>query len=157
MNPAIIKIKPNYNSHVPHILNYTWQDENGNILGQEEILELSEIIGSEPLPIRISLSIDTGECIFTESILIDNIVCSIPEGFSPNGDGFNDSFDLSFMEVQSLLVFNRHGRKVYSKTNYTNEWIGQDNSGNSLPTGTYYYTIKTSNGQTIEGWVYLNK
>jgi len=60
--------------------------------------------------------------------------------------------------VAKLSIFNRYGTSVYSKTNYTNEWGGQSNSGNELSDGTYYYVIELKNGRdTKTGWVYINR
>ena len=78
------------------------------------------------------------------------------KGISPNGDGDNEEFLLA--DVKSLSIFNRYGSKVYSHgANYTNEWHGQSISGNELPDGTYYYVITRSSGESITGWIYINR
>ena len=82
--------------------------------------------------------------------------CVIPRGISPNGDTYNQSFDLTGMCVAKLEVFNRYGIEVYSQENYTNEWYGQSGRGN-LPDGTYFYMISLAGGEHITGWVYLQK
>jgi gliding motility-associated-like protein len=84
------------------------------------------------------------------------ITAEIPKGISPNDDSINDSFDLRALMVDHLTIFNRYGLRVYEKNNYLNEWKGQDNGGKLLPTGTYYYYIKTNFGSEKTGWVYLN-
>lgn len=92
--------------------------------------------------------------------------CIIPEGISPNGDGINDSFDLTFLNetlgIEKLEIFNRYGRKVYEASNYTNEFFGQDQGGSNLVTGTYFYVIKLresndSFSRTEKGWLYINR
>ena len=87
---------------------------------------------------------------------VDNTMCEIPRGVSPNNDGWNDFFDLSNLDSQVLTIFNRHGIKVYEAQNYTNEWYGQSDKGD-LPTGTYYYMITLSAGKQVTGWVYLQR
>ncbi|SFJ90489.1 T9SS type B sorting domain-containing protein, partial [Myroides guanonis] len=83
--------------------------------------------------------------------------CPIAKGISPNGDGLNDSFDLSLHGVQSLKIYNRLGVEVFSfGSNYTNQWVGQDKSGNPLPDGTYYYVV-TAHDKIRTGWVQINK
>ena len=47
--------------------------------------------------------------------------------------------------------------EVYSKDDYTNEWDGKTNSGDELPTATYYYVVTFSSGEVKTGWVYLNR
>jgi len=66
----------------------------------------------------------------------------IPEGFSPNGDGTNDLFEIENVPANltySLEIFNIWGDKVYQSENYKNDW-----DGGNLPTGTYYYVVKFS-------------
>ncbi|KAF2510988.1 T9SS type B sorting domain-containing protein [Flavobacterium arcticum] len=88
--------------------------------------------------------------------------CFIQRGISPNSDGMNDSFDLTGYNVKELSVFNRYGVKVYTASNYTNQWHGQSDNGNELPTGTYFYSINVANenqmsGQQKTGWIYVNR
>lgn len=96
-------------------------------------------------------------CAAQKSFIVDTILCEIPRGISPNGDGDNDTFDLSGYGVIRLSIFNRYGVEVYNQTNYNNEWSGQSTNGNELPTGTYYYMIELKNGETKTGWVYINR
>jgi gliding motility-associated-like protein len=81
--------------------------------------------------------------------------CEIPKGISPNGDGKNDTFDLSFLNGVALQIFNRYGVEIYSKSNYSNEWDGKDYNNNTLPAGVYYYIVKNSTIEIKTGWVYL--
>jgi gliding motility-associated-like protein len=81
--------------------------------------------------------------------------CEIPKGISPNGDGKNDTFDLSFLNGVALQIFNRYGMEIYSKSNYHNEWDGKDYNNTTLPTGVYYYIVKNSIIEIKTGWVYL--
>ncbi|TYB78964.1 T9SS type B sorting domain-containing protein [Bizionia myxarmorum] len=82
----------------------------------------------------------------------------IPEVITPNDDGYNDSFDLDGYDVSSFEVFNRHGVKVFSKTNgYTNEFKGIADNGDELPVGTYFYVMKYQGGKVRTAWVYINK
>ena len=81
----------------------------------------------------------------------------IPKGVSPNNDDLNDNFDLSNFNVSKLEIFNRYGIKVYSKSNYTNEWTGTSDDGQELPDATYYYVVEFEGGDTKTGWVYINR
>lgn len=80
----------------------------------------------------------------------------IPKGISPNRDGKNDILDLSDFFIAELSIFNRYGTKVYSKTAYTNEWKGQSDTGEILPTGTYFYSLLLVDGQVLSGYIQLN-
>ena len=113
------------------------------------------------LPLTFSVNVTTADgCQQIHPITLDRIYCDIQKGISPNPipDGKNDFFDLRLMNVQTLSIFNRYGTKVYSKGDYTNEWIGQSDSGSELPDGTYYYVIDFKNDQpTKTGWIYINR
>ena len=86
----------------------------------------------------------------------DLVICLIPEGISPNNDGYNDTFELKGYNVNSLKIYNRYGKLVYSTTNYNDNWEGQSNDGNKLPVGTYFYHMIYDNNLEKTGWVYIN-
>ena len=101
---------------------------------------------------------DTGCSSITSQTVIELESCVIPQGISPNGDGMNDTFDLSSYRVTKLEIFNRLGTLVYSKTNYVDEWHGQTNDGEELPVGTYFYTMEYEDGtKKRSAWVYIQR
>lgn len=89
----------------------------------------------------------------------------IPEGFSPDGDGVNDYFEIRGLEQYdrvTISVFNRWGNVIYKSDNYQNDWDGTTSKtlggASSLPTGTYFYVIKVvDNGNQYKGNVFLKK
>lgn len=68
---------------------------------------------------------------------------TIPNGFSPNGDGKNDVWQIDFIyqfpdcEVE---VYNRWGERLFYSKGYAVPFNGQY-KGKDLPVGTYYYVI----------------
>ena len=67
----------------------------------------------------------------------------IPNAFTPNGDGINDTWEIPALLVYSnydLSVFNRYGLKVYQTVMYGKAWDGKRN-GKELPYGTYYFIL----------------
>ncbi|WP_320814665.1 gliding motility-associated C-terminal domain-containing protein [Flavobacterium sp.] len=129
---------------------YEWFDSNSNPIGSTATVFVSSID-----TYQVNVTVDN--CTTTEYILIDNVTCIIPKGVSPNGDGLNDNWDLTGLNVNKAQIFNRYGKEVYSKSNYTNEWNGRTNNGNELPDATYYYVLSLPNGVVKTGWVYLNR
>lgn len=69
----------------------------------------------------------------------------IPNAFSPNGDGNNESWEIANMETHpncEVEVFNRWGTLVWKSTGYTLQWNGSNyRNGEVLPEGTYFYII----------------
>jgi gliding motility-associated-like protein len=74
---------------------------------------------------------------------------------SPNGDGVNDYFEISNVELYkdySLTIYNEFGLVVYKAlNNYNNDWDGTYN-GNRLQTAAYFYVFKNNfNGIEFKG------
>jgi gliding motility-associated-like protein len=68
---------------------------------------------------------------------------SIPNAFSPNGDGINDTWEIRALESYPdcrVTVFDRYGLRVLQQTNYDKAWNGTNN-GKDIPAGVYYYII----------------
>jgi large repetitive protein len=80
----------------------------------------------------------------------------IPNGFSPNGDGFNELFVITNIggKKVDIQIFNRWGAVVYKNANYDNTWNGTANTGfgmgEDLPTGTYWYIIKIDDSTEVK-------
>ena len=60
-------------------------------------------------------------------------------------------------DTKKLQIFNRYGTRVYSLSNYSDQWHGQTDDGDELPDGTYYYVIERNNEETVTGWIYINR
>ncbi|MGZ3865041.1 MAG: T9SS type B sorting domain-containing protein [Bacteroidia bacterium] len=72
----------------------------------------------------------------------------IPNLITPNGDGFNDKFEIKKLELfkqNSLAIVNRSGQLIYAMENYDNNWEGTY-QGNVVQDGSYYYILKISSG-----------
>lgn len=81
--------------------------------------------------------------------------CPIQRGISPNGDGANDGFDLEIFDLDELKIYNRYGKEVFKhEKGYKNQWNGQDQRGQDLPAGTYFYVFKTP-FDTYQGYIHL--
>lgn len=68
----------------------------------------------------------------------------IPKFFTPNGDGFNDTFvigGLDFYTVFEITIYDRYGKLLKSIKNTTDGWNGTFNN-QKLPAGDYWYQIK---------------
>ena len=100
---------------------------------------------------------DASYCAMETYVTVSYVQCEIPEGISPNGDAYNQYFDLSTFGVKRLEIYNRYGKLVYSRNNYKKEWYGQDSGNGALPVGTYFYIIKLEDNTQKTGSVYINR
>ena len=85
----------------------------------------------------------------------------IPNSFTPNGDGIDESFVPQGLGVESfsMLVFTRWGEEVFLTKELAQGWEGKLFNGSAAPTGIYTYRIVTedANGKirTYQGEVNL--
>ena len=134
----------------PSTSTYAWTGPNGFTAATQTIVVTD--IGT------YNVTVTTAEnCIATGTYEVVSTSCLIQRGISPNGDEENDFFDLSTLDVEQLSIFNRYGQEVYTRSPYSDQWVGQTDSGDELPTGTYFYMIRRSNGEEITGWIYINR
>lgn len=104
------------------------------------------------------------DTVFVKQVNVLPIKLKIPNVITPNGDNINDFFVITeappndseednstlkslannqfrplndYYKSTTLVIFNRHGRKVYESVNYQNDW-----DGGGLKDGTYFYVLK---------------
>ncbi|MDR2083546.1 MAG: gliding motility-associated C-terminal domain-containing protein [Bacteroidales bacterium] len=91
----------------------------------------------------------------------------IPNVFSPNSDGINDTFDItiegdeerSILDIflgNTLVIYNRQGKLVYSKNDYPGSPGEFD--GRNLSDGVYFYVLKCKGlkkDEVYEGYVHI--
>ena len=90
----------------------------------------------------------------------------VPEGFSPNGDGSNETLIIPNLEDYPdhvLKVFNRWGVEVFKASPYNNDWNGTNQGkmavGNeALPEGTYFYILDLGiDDKIVKGYIYITR
>ncbi len=92
----------------------------------------------------------------------DNEPIIIPSVITPNGDGFNDTWNIQNVESLEnieIYIFNRWGDKVFEYrgtgvdyASASKQWNGLYN-GKELPLGTYVYILKVKDSDTFKGTV----
>jgi gliding motility-associated-like protein len=67
----------------------------------------------------------------------------VPNAFSPNGDGINDSFAIQGLEIVKfkLQIFDRWGLQFFYSDNIMSYWDGTLN-GELVPIDTYVWKIE---------------
>ncbi|MDG1157843.1 MAG: gliding motility-associated C-terminal domain-containing protein, partial [Flavobacteriales bacterium] len=113
------------------------------------LLADSTAFNPETLPMTadqefILYAVSAGGCITTDTVIVNIIPeISVPDGFTPNDDGMNDTWvigNVAFYPTTTVQVYNRWGELLYESVGYTDPWDGTY-EGSLLPIGTYYYVI----------------
>jgi gliding motility-associated-like protein len=159
----------------------TWANAN-NTGGFDPINNTFNPLEIAPGDYLFSYTINDGSCLVRYDVLIivgqvnpcELII--IHNAFTPNGDNFNEWFQIENIEdfncypSNTVEIYNRWGVLVYETKNYDNntsrfEGISEGrvtvNKSDELPTGTYFYLIQwtTTDGQTVtkDGYLYLTR
>ena len=85
----------------------------------------------------------------------------IPQIITPNGDVANEFWnidDVDYFTKSTLIIFNRWGTVVYQEAPYLNQWKGQNENGDDLPDGTYYYSLDLGNDKPpYKGYIVITR
>lgn len=105
---------------------------------------------SGPGTYNVNLITANGSCYDTTAvtIVVDYIdVFSVPNVFTPNGDGANDFLFIThsgFKEFKFEL-YNRWGQVIFTSQAPSFNWDGKDPDGQTVSDGTYYWIVKGVN------------
>ncbi len=92
----------------------------------------------------------------------------LPDGFSPNGDGVNDTYDYNNLDIIypnfEMEIYNRYGNIVFKGRANSPRFDGTSNQARTvvkgdLPVGVYFYIFKFNDGETKpeQGRLYLSR
>lgn len=146
----------------------TYHDSESDAISGSAALS-SPYAASDQQTIYARITDNATGCFDFTSFNVTVEVCEviIPEGFSPNNDGINDTFRIVNIEQYpnfELTVFNRNGNSIYETrgSNYE-EFAGIANKGilasdGLVPVGTYFYVVKFNDPlvEDVASWVYIN-
>lgn len=127
---------------------YLWNDRS-----RDSILQVSS-----PKTYWLQVT-DSSHCTSSDTIVLTAGYCNepiIPNAFSPNGDGINDTWNIEHLKDFPnchVSVFNRYGAKVFESTGYDRPWDGMYSIDGKRPVGTYYYLMIIPGYKTYSRWL----
>ncbi|SHI49621.1 gliding motility-associated C-terminal domain-containing protein [Flavobacterium terrae] len=165
-NPTIQDLSDNTNASTTVV----WYDAltAGNLLSSSQLLQEGVTYYG------FDISASTG-CISKDvlSVTVTLTNCNetpdffIPDGFSPNGDGVNDTFtipDIQFIYPDyKLEIYNRYGNLMFEGNKDKPNWDGKNSTskimGDVAPNGVYFYVVyfNKNNKAPKQGRLYLNR
>ncbi len=166
--PTINDMSLNITEYNASTDNIVWYDSptNGSVIPDSAILNnaityyaalVDATTGCES-SVRLAITTDLTSC----GKLI------LPDGFSPNDDGTNDTYDFDNLHILYpdfvIEIFNRYGNIVYKGNSSTPRFDGTSNQSRTigsgdLPVGVYYYIFYFNDGENKpeQGRLYLSR
>ena len=159
-----VYVKPNQDyflSGPDGFTSYTWSPDNQI---DSPFSQGVTFTGTESQTITINATHPSG-CTITDSVVMIVVDLSIPNGFSPNGDAYNEYFVIPELTTDSLkasiAIWNRWGELVVETDDYKNDWNGRCRTDlclgkKELPEGTYFYHLNVHD-VTFKGYITLKR
>jgi gliding motility-associated-like protein len=143
------------------VTGYQWMVNGKNTGPDSAAFTTTRLLNGDTVTCTITLASGCTVSVTSLPIIVSILpppILSIPNAFSPNGDGINDVWDipdLAYYPKCLVNIYNRWGGMVFQSRGYTIAWDG-NYKGQILPAGTYYYVINLENkGKPLSGWVAL--
>lgn len=137
---------------------YNWEPADNIISGQNSAVLQARVLTNNTYTVTVG---NAAGCSYSSSINIATVADFKVEAtniMTPNGDGKNDKWmirNLDSYPDNEVKIFDRTGRIVYQRKNYSNDWDGTMN-GSPLAEGTYYYILTIGGGaKTAKGYITL--
>ena len=137
---------------------YTYQWSNGATVHPLTV----SVSQTTPLTLEV---IDGNGCSTTASVLLElipcgNIVYTIPNVFSPNGDGTNDQYGIFSLNVlsQEAVIVNRWGEVMLELNQVNQLWDGSLPNGDEAKEGVYFmkFRLMGLGGEEQQGHVFFH-
>lgn len=160
----------NLSSNTNYTGNLTWYNApaNGTALSNTELLIEGAVyygIDYNTITKCISEPLQATVTLLSCNVTPDGL--KIPDGFSPNGDGINDTFKILDIEYLfpnfSIEIYNRYGNLMFKGNINKPDWDGKNSNSSFIDgdagTGVYFYIINYNkdNFSPRQGQLYLNR
>lgn len=144
----------NFTNNSLNATTYTWLFGNGNTANTQTVIAQTYTNAGTYTAYLVA---SDGVCFDTDSVLItvlnEEPSLIIPNVFTPNGDGKNEIFKVTAINVIEFncVIFDRWGLQMFSYDDVKAGWDGTV-GGKNVPTATYFYIInaKDINGKEIK-------
>ena len=135
-------------------ISWFWEFGDGNDASEQNPVHVYTEPGEYPVMLVVINQFGCLDTIVKTVNVVDEVI--IPNVFTPNGDGFNDFFEIKniqFFGGNQVLIMNRWGRKVFEAADYNNDNIKWD--GGDAPAGVYFYVVDVPDRDPQKGTVTL--
>ncbi|MGY6560916.1 MAG: choice-of-anchor L domain-containing protein [Luteibaculaceae bacterium] len=124
------------------IVQYFWNFGDGNTSNEENPQHL--FLVPDRYNVTLTITTDIGcETSITRQFL-PQLNTYIPNAFTPNGDGLNDTWGFKGVGLRDLeiVIYDRWGNLIFQTNNPEVQWNGKMRNGDDAPQGVYVYRIR---------------
>jgi gliding motility-associated-like protein len=127
-------------------------------IDHENAMQASNVLVNVPAGIHTVYVKDKNGCPTASQVIS---ILGIPKFFTPNGDGFNDVWNVKGISIRfhpgtRTLVFDRYGKLIKQITISDAGWDGTLN-GQPLPSDDYWYVVEFDDGRIFKGHFALKR
>lgn len=149
-NSNIIDVKPQFESNPNNWLydSISWQHVSGIFMatGGEQFLTLGNFASYDDLQSNYlypSPFLDKSVYYYIDDVQLIEVELTLPNVFTPNGDGANDVLSLSFLPSRaSLNILNRWGQRVFETNDAAVTFWDGTHNGTDATEGIYFYILE---------------
>ncbi len=135
-------------------VDFFWDFNDGETSDEENPSHQFAYSGSFTVDLTVTNS-DGCESTATQSETVlsfdDYYDITLPNVFTPNGDGDNDTYKVivpgRIYECVDLTIYNRWGQIMFRSSGNNIQWDGHTTVGEACPEGTYMYTLEVNDKQ----------
>lgn len=125
---------------------FAWFDSENNPIGSN----LSVSVSPSSTTHYVVIGTTDAGCINSDTMMVGvNDDLEIPTAFTPDGDGYNDVWNIKELANYpdcNVSIYNRWGNKMFESDGYGIPWDGTYNS-EQLPSGAYFFVINLNVGE----------
>ncbi|MBT1704223.1 PKD domain-containing protein [Chryseosolibacter indicus] len=133
-----------------------WLFPDETFLGIPKANKVFFEIGIHPVVLQLTDPATGCTSEIPKNVPVQGDIDLIPNIFTPNGDRFNQLFEILGLEKSDweLIIYNRWGGTVYESNHYQNQWKGDD-----VATGIYYYAFKNNfrSDKQYKGFIHVQR
>jgi gliding motility-associated-like protein len=142
------------NVSIGNIVSWNWDFGDGTSSSQESPVAhlFPDTRAGKTYNVSLVVKNDMGcyDTLITPITKMQSCYITVPNGFTPNGDGKNDFlYPLNAFNAADLefSIYNRNGQLVFETRDWTRKWDGTIH-GSPQKTGTYIWTLNYTDGLT---------
>jgi gliding motility-associated-like protein len=132
------------------VIQYQWNFPGGNPASSSIKFPAVNYTASGTYTVQLILSSPCGADTINKPVTVAGIDCNssivAPNVFTPNGDGVNDQFVLTYVGITGIKIeiYDRWGAKISEISDVNNFWDGKNRAGKMCSDGVYYYVVNAT-------------